>query len=133
MSRLERLLQELCWGIQHDREKFDFKKKRLYELETGILKFCIGLELFQHAWKNEELDVLRQKLFKHVKNMPEDINLDSQIKILESEIDIAITCLKNNKIRSKNLKSLRFYLESLRKGDFTTPEKHKQGGLPMGK
>ena len=58
MSRSQKLLQELCWGVVHNQEKIDLNEQRLYELETGILKFCIGIELFQHAWENTFLKCL---------------------------------------------------------------------------
>ena len=125
MSRLQRLLQEMCWGIQHNREGINLEEQRCYELETGIFKFCNGLELFQHAWRNDKLDFLRKELFENVKNMPEETNLVSQIKTLESEIDSAIICLENIKINSDNLKLLHSYLKSVRGGDFLLPEAYK--------
>ncbi len=121
MYKSQNLLRNLLWEMQHSHKKKD-SEQRLYELEVGILKFCIGLELFQHAWKSEELDAIRQELFKHVKNMSEETNLVSQIKVLEFEIGRTITCLKNNKIRSQNLELLCLYLVGLRDDDFTPPE-----------
>ena len=125
MSRSQKLLQEIHWEIKHNREKIGFKKQRLYELQTGILKFCIGVELFQHAWKSEELAVLCQNLFAYVKNTLGESNFVSQIEVLESEIDKAIICLRDNKISSKKLRLFRVYLEKLRNGCFTPPEAYK--------
>jgi len=125
MSRSQKLLQKIRWEMKQNREKINSEKQRLYELEMGILKFCIGIELFQHAWKSEELDVLCQNLFAHVKNTLGKSNFVSQIEVLEPEIDTAITCVEKNKIRSKKLRLLRLYLEKLRNGDFSPPEAYK--------
>jgi len=124
MYKSQNLLRTLLWETQCSHKRTD-SEQHLYELETGILKFCVGLELFQHAWESEELDVLRQKLFKHVQNIPGDTNFVSQIEVLESEIGRAIICLENNKISSQNLELLCLYLEGLRDGDFTPPEAYK--------
>ena len=137
MSRSQKLLQELCWGVAHNQGKIDLNEQRLYELAAGILRFCVGLELFHHAWRSDELDVLRKDIFKRVQNMPEKIDVISQIRILESEIDIAITCLENIKIHSKNLELLCLYLENLRDGDFIPSANYnnnpKTRGMPIGK
>ncbi len=132
MFRSQKLLQEIRWEIKHNREKIDFKKQRLYELQAGILKFCIVIELFQHAWESKELDVLCQNLFAHVMNTLGKNNFVSQIEVLEPEIDKAIICLRDNKISSKKLRLFRVYLEKLRYGDFTPPEAYKPKQLLEG-
>jgi len=66
--------------MKQNLEKMDLKQQRLYELRAGILEFCIGVELFQHAWKSEELDVLCQNLFEHVKNTMGEINFVARLK-----------------------------------------------------
>ncbi len=125
MYKSQNLLRILLWEMQCSHKKTYSEKQHFYELEAGILKFCVGLELFQHAFGSEELDVLRKELFKHVQNMPGKINFIFQIEILESKIGKAITCLENIKIHSQNLELLCLYLKSLRDGDFTLPEAYK--------
>ena len=97
MSKAPKLLQKIRWQMKHNRGKIDSKEHCLYELQTGILKFCIVVESFQHAWESKELDALCQNLFEYVENTLEKTNWDFHIEVLKSEIDTTIICVEKNK------------------------------------
>ncbi|MDD5699457.1 MAG: hypothetical protein PHH77_12655, partial [Victivallaceae bacterium] len=73
--------------------------------------------------RNDELIQLRLDLFNLVQNSPVPEDPAAYIDHLESEIDLAISCLEETKpdIHSKQVETLRQYLIALRRGDPTLP------------
>jgi hypothetical protein len=128
MSRVSNLLRAFLWGSQHNEKNVNStgtakENQRIDELEVGILKFCGGLKLLDNAFQNDKLIQLRLKLFNLVQNLPVPEAPAERIKHLESEIDLAISCLEETKpdIQSERLETLRLYLIALRQGDPNPP------------
>jgi hypothetical protein len=67
MPRTHDLLVALLWRTPYSHEKAAPEERRIYELETGILKCCAGIELLQNAFGEEELDASRKEIFKHIR------------------------------------------------------------------
>ncbi len=129
MSKISNLLPAFLWGTPRrnvnnvDSAETAKEKQRIDELEVGILKFCGGVKLLDNAFQSDELVQLRLYLFNLVQNSPPPENPAVYIEDLESEIDLAIACLKRTKpdIHSEQVKMLRLYLIALRRGGPTPP------------
>ena len=124
MSRVSNLLRAFLWGAPHNEKNANStvttkENQRIDELEVGILKFCGGLKLLDSAFQSDKLIQLRLKLFNLVQNLPVPEVPAERINHLESEIDLAISCLEETKpdIQSGRLETLRLYLIALRQGD----------------
>ncbi|MDD5596896.1 MAG: hypothetical protein PHV82_03060 [Victivallaceae bacterium] len=126
MSKISNLLRAFLWETPRRNANSTGtakEKQRIDELEVGILKFCGGVKLLDNAFQNDELVQLRLDLFNLVQNSPPPENPAVYIDDLESEIDLAIACLKRTKpdIHSKQVETLRLYLIALRQGNPNPP------------